>query len=82
MVVNRISKEQMTVQQLIDELQRNSSLEQQVFIADFADFPAISCARAYKLTSVQEYTVGKTKDGKCFVDGLGPEACVLFHTGE
>ena len=66
----------MTVQELIEKLQRNFSPDQQVFIADL---PTISYTRVRPVESAQEFSVRHAKDGKCFLGGSGPEACILFR---
>jgi hypothetical protein len=68
----------MTVQKLIEKLQRNFSPEQQVFIADPSTIAPISRTRVHPLGDAQEFSVGHTKDGKCFLGGPGPDACILF----
>jgi hypothetical protein len=66
----------MTVKQLIDRLQRNFAPEQEVFVADK---PTVSYTMAKPVGYVTEDAVGHTKDGKCFVSALGPDACVLWE---
>jgi hypothetical protein len=67
----------MTVKELIRKLQNDFDSAQEVFISDPA---TILYTTAKPLYSVLGQTVGRAKNGQCFVfvGALGPEACVLF----